>query len=339
MAKSAAFDSRFMTMGYFRLILRRFGTTPERRAAILEGTGITEATLDDPNAHIELYQQVRQNENLDALLGEGWVTIAPELWDHPSHGAFGVAAVTAPDLMRAIEFMARYSLVRAPLNKLHLRRGPDHLMIEYSVNEVLNEEQRRVVSEITFMSVRSLVASILGRPPAEMEFSFACREPSYVAEVRKLLGTRVIYDAPVNSIRLPNDYLSVSSPFADPLLHERTVSDLERARLKLSAPAGVRRRVEHLLATAPAGRLDAEAASRALGISRRTLVRRLAETGVNFRDLLDSEMKRRAHELLEAGSLSHAEIAVRLGYADPTSFSRACRRWFGSARNIASKQG
>ncbi len=339
MAQSAAFDSRFMTMGYFRLILRRFGTTPELRAAILEGTGVTEATLDDPNAHIDLYQQISQNENLDVLLGEGWVTIAPELWAHPAHGAFGVAAITAPDLMRAIEFMARYSLVRAPLNKLHLRRGPDHLTIEYSVNETLTEPQRRVVSEITFMSVRALVADILGRPPAEMEFSFACGEPSYAAELRKLLGSHVIYDAPVNSIRLPNGYLAVSSPFADPLLHERTVSDLERARLQMSAPAGIRRRVEHLLATAPAGRLDAEAASRALGISRRTLVRRLAETGVRFRDLLDSEMKRRAHELLQAGSLSHADIALRLGYADPTSFSRACRRWFGSAKKIASRRG
>lgn len=338
MAKAVVFDNPFMSMSYFRLILRCFGTTPERRAAILEGTGVTEAMLNDPNANVDLYQQIRQNENLDALMGEGWVTKVPELWSHPSHGAFGVAAMTAPDLMHAIEFMARYSLVRAPLNKLRLRHAPAHLTIEYSVNETLSEPQRRVVTEITFISVRSLVATILGRSPEEMAFSFACREPAYASDLRKILGEHVTYDAPSNSIRLPGEYLFVSSPFADSLLHDHTVNDLERARRRLSAPAGIRRRVEHLLTTAPVGRLDAESTSRALGISRRTLVRRLAEAGVRFRDLLDGEMKRRAHDLLEAGLLSHADIAMRLGYADPTSFSRACRRWFGSTRKHARKQ-
>jgi AraC-like DNA-binding protein len=32
--------------------------------------------------------------------------------------------------------------------------------------------------------------------------------------------------------------------------------------------------------------------------------------------------------LLDAGKLSRDEMAEALGFADPTSFSRACRRWF-----------
>jgi hypothetical protein len=34
-----------MPMGYFRLVLRGFGTTPKRRAAIMKDTGVTEADL------------------------------------------------------------------------------------------------------------------------------------------------------------------------------------------------------------------------------------------------------------------------------------------------------
>ena len=66
-----------MPIGYFRLFLRCFGDTPERRAAILRDTGVTEADLSDPAADISLFQQVRQFANLDALLGEGWVFAAP----------------------------------------------------------------------------------------------------------------------------------------------------------------------------------------------------------------------------------------------------------------------
>jgi AraC-like DNA-binding protein len=73
--------------------------------------------------------------------------------------------------------------------------------------------------------------------------------------------------------------------------------------------------------------MDAQTAARMLGLSRRTMVRRLAESGVGYRQLLDSDLERRAAQLINTGALSHAEIAERLGYADATSFSRSLRRW------------
>ena len=36
--------------------------------------------------------------------------------------------------------------------------------------------------------------------------------------------------------------------------------------------------------------------------------------------------------MLSVGALSRDEMAAALGYSDATSFSRACRRWFGSER-------
>jgi len=68
-----------MPLGYFRLILRCFGDTPERRAAILAGTDVTDEILRDPTADISLFQQARQIENVAALFGEEWPLRAPEL--------------------------------------------------------------------------------------------------------------------------------------------------------------------------------------------------------------------------------------------------------------------
>jgi AraC-like DNA-binding protein len=65
-----------------------------------------------------------------------------------------------------------------------------------------------------------------------------------------------------------------------------------------------------------------------LGLSRRTLIRRLADAGLNYRELVDAELKSRAQRWLESGTLSKSEISERLGFADVTGFSRACRRWF-----------
>jgi AraC-like DNA-binding protein len=79
----------------------------------------------------------------------------------------------------------------------------------------------------------------------------------------------------------------------------------------------------------PDGRLNAQDVASALGVSQRTLARRLGAAQTTFRALLDDELKRRAAALLLDRSLRRDEIAERLGYVEPTSFSRACRRWFG----------
>lgn len=317
-----------MTAGYFRLILRGFGDTAERRAAILAGTGVTEAMAADPTADISLFQQVRQVENLDGLFGEGWALRTPELWNPSAHGALGVAALAAPDVAAMVAVLDAYSPVRAPFHGMTTRIGPAWVQLDYDLTVPIAERLWRPMTEISFVSIRILLASVLTVPPREAEFHFACAAPPHAGRARAVLGEGVVYDAPRNSIRFPAAWLKIGSPFADPALFNVAVSELQAAAQKISAPAGLRGRVERLLSTLPAGRLTADETARLMGVSRRTLVRRLAEAGSGYRQLVDAELRARAERLLRDSSLSHARIAETLGYTDPTSFSRACRRWF-----------
>jgi AraC-like DNA-binding protein len=329
MTPDPALERLPMTMGYFRLLLRGFGDTPQRRAAILAGAGVSEAALTDPAADISLFQQVRQVDNLNALLGEGWAFANPDIWSQASHGALGVAALAAPDLAGTVEVIARYTGVRTPYAGVTLRRGRAAWTLQYVPFVQLTALQGRAITEATFLSIRAVMAAVLGRPAQDVRWAFVGQEPAYAERVRATLGGEVAYGAEVACIVLPAAELANASPFADPSLYARAVEELEAALRRLSEPFDLKARMERLLATMPPGRLDSLSAARALGVSRRTLVRRLAEAGVGYRDLLDQELRRRARRLLDAGELSHAEIAERLGYAEATSFSRACRRWFG----------
>ena len=58
-------------------------------------------------------------------------------------------------------------------------------------------------------------------------------------------------------------------------------------------------------------------------------MRRLEVADCAFRPLLDGVLRERARTMLAAGTQSRDEMAAALGYTDATSFSRACRRWFG----------
>jgi AraC-like DNA-binding protein len=70
--------------------------------------------------------------------------------------------------------------------------------------------------------------------------------------------------------------------------------------------------------------------AKALGLSTRTLQRRLTIVGKDFVTVLDDVRRARAQVLLADGSQNLAEIAQKLGYSDHSAFTRAAIRWFGA---------
>lgn len=317
-----------MTMGYFRLILRCFGDSPEKRRAILEGTGVRERDLRDSSAEISLFQQVRQVENVSAACGSGWAFSQPELWNPTAHGALGVAMLSAPTLGDGLAILRQYAHVRAPFFKLHIREHGKALHLIYKLTSPLSEEQWRPMIEISYVSVRALLAAALGQPPHEVIFRFACRRPAHAESEYAALGKQIEFGARTNTIVMPKSWMAIPSAFGDASLFRRAVAELQVALERLEDPRDFRARVERLLRTMPDGRLNANAVARALGVSRRTLARRLHNASSPFRTMLDAELKTRAARMLASRTLSRSDMAEALGYRDPTSFSRACRRWF-----------
>ncbi|WP_414477928.1 helix-turn-helix domain-containing protein [Photobacterium damselae] len=66
-----------------------------------------------------------------------------------------------------------------------------------------------------------------------------------------------------------------------------------------------------------------------LGISFRTLNRRLAEAETSYRSILQEYRLEKALNLLNNDKINMAEIAFRLGFSDLSTFSRAFKRWTG----------
>jgi AraC-like DNA-binding protein len=79
-----------------------------------------------------------------------------------------------------------------------------------------------------------------------------------------------------------------------------------------------------------AGFLSLDETARALGLSARTLKRRLDEEGTSFSAILDEQRRARALLLLRSPELSVDTIAERVGYSDIANFTRAFRRWTGT---------
>ena len=84
-----------------------------------------------------------------------------------------------------------------------------------------------------------------------------------------------------------------------------------------------------LIAGAPASELRLEPVAALFGLHVRTLNRRLRAEGTSFKALLDETRYRIARQLLRDTPLPMQELAITLGYADVTAFTRAFRRWSG----------
>jgi AraC-like DNA-binding protein len=111
--------------------------------------------------------------------------------------------------------------------------------------------------------------------------------------------------------------------FFEPALRQR-LADLDRHA------STVERVRSALLEALPAGELSMLAVCRKLGVSTRTLQRKLKEEGSSFQQTLDALRNSLAHHYLHNSAMSGAEISFLLGFEDPNSFFRAFQAWTGT---------
>ena len=131
---------------------------------------------------------------------------------------------------------------------------------------------------------------------------------------------RVRYHAPVSALSISHHLLAHSTPNSNPVVSDTL--DLDAVDL-IEATSHV------LQAYLPTGCSTVVTLSEALGLSTRSLQRRLAQNGTTHSRLLEDVRRRLAVAYIEDPDHSIADVARDLGYSDPAHFTRAFRRWFG----------
>lgn len=132
------------------------------------------------------------------------------------------------------------------------------------------------------------------------------------------------FESPPRREERPNPFMTFLGELAGAI--ERGASRQPSLRREVEAV------VEPLLA---AGDANIDRVARELGLSRQTLYRRLKAEDVTFENLLDELRHRLALKLLRDQHLAVKQAAWRLGFSDPAAFSRAFKRWTGTAPSFA----
>jgi len=180
--------------------------------------------------------------------------------------------------------------------------------------------------------------ALLGDPhAAPHEVALSYPRPSSTQAYVDCFGRHVKleFSAPRARIVFASEVLDAPSVHRDDFLHEMMMIEAEKLDLKLRQQRtvdGVSLRLHDVIANQlEAGKPSIARAARKLGLSERTLRRRLADEGESFRSVVDTVRSSLAQTYLEDGKLSADVLAERLGFDSAVSLRRAFRRWTGGS--------
>jgi AraC-like DNA-binding protein len=164
--------------------------------------------------------------------------------------------------------------------------------------------------------------------PSVVHFTYD--RPHDVGAHRLALGTENLrFSQKHLQLCLPCDVADAPLPGADPEAFKRRstrASEQVRSRRPRRFEHAVEARITEQLKQGP----REVSVARALGLSIRSLRRRLSAQGVNFRELVDRARKREGHLYLEASELTVVQVARLLGFTGDGALRNSMRRWSSS---------
>lgn len=299
---------------------------------LLQHTGLGRAQLDDPKGEIEAQQEIQLIRNLISCLPHV-PTLGIEAgtrYHVTTYGLWGYAVLSSPTLGMAVSMASRMLNQTFSLTTNEVEQVGDQVFVTYH-SDHLPPDVRQFVVDRDRASVLTLQREILGQPMPYQAVQMRRAEPSpeLVQAYTELFGVRPLFgqghDRSVFAAALMHEPLPQADPHTAALC-EQMCKKLVDAR---SSRTGVAAQVRDRLMRTPGRIPDMEAIAAEMNITSRTLRRHLTTEGASFRALLEEVRSTLAEELMTSASLTHSEIAERLGYADVTTFIEAFRRWKG----------
>ncbi|QNA82873.1 AraC family transcriptional regulator [Sphingomonas sp. So64.6b] len=306
------------------------------RQQLYDLSGIDPGLLSDPDNRMPLACYVALMRAAKRLCDEP--ALALELGaekDFKEISVVGLICYAAPTMGEAFTELSRYARLVAEVDLPGLGGRFELAWIGgelWMVDRRTDPNSFPEMTESTWSRFICETARHFPGAPFAKAVHFTHSAPDYRADYDRVLKAPITFDSDRNAIMIDPSWLSIElhqpnryvfgvlSEHADKLLR-----DLENTQT-------MRGRVESILIPKlHRGDVSMDDVAGQLGLSRQSLYRRLKAENVSYEGSVDDLRHRMALHYLGGKKASVNETAYLVGFSDPSSFSRAFKRWTGSS--------
>jgi AraC-like DNA-binding protein len=246
-----------------------------------------------------------------------------------AHGAKGLAALASSTLQEALETVARYGPIRNRMFGYRCHRADGDAVLAIPSRLSFGDYGRFLQNAVLYATLNIFRAIADEEAMGQAVIGLPWPEPVVPEEPVPGKMWSVRHGTKELEIRFPLRVSQRPLETSDPDLYQRLCRAGEEELTKLEG--NVSAKVRHLIHRRQPHWPTLDDTAGALGLSRRTLVRRLEDEGLGYQDLLDEARNELACWYLRHTAMPLSEISEELGFSDQANFSRGFRRWQGLA--------
>jgi AraC-like DNA-binding protein len=299
-------------------------------AALVRRAGLTPEVIADPEERLSVRSQV-------ALLDEAAIALKDDClgftlardFDPREIGLPYYVMASSQTLGDALKRLARYSQITNEALVVGYREG-NRLIINLSYSGVPRHSERHQI-EFCMFAVLRLCRVLTGQNLVPRYFWIGHYRSGDISEMARFVGTKVESGADKDEFALNADARELPLIHADTYLNDLLLKYCEAALADRRGDVSqLRTRVENAISSLlPHGRVLVGDVARVLGMSERTLARKLSDEGLNFTEILQQLRRDLAVRYLDDRKLHISKIAWLLGFHEVSAFTHAFKRWTG----------
>ena len=321
------------TGGIARMACARLGEMGKDPAPVLAKAGMTTQQASNPAIRLEVRTQIRllelaAGELQDELLGFHLA----RSFDLREIGLLYYVIASSERLEDALRDAERYSRIMNEGIRLRFSLQDRAATIALDYVNVDRDADRHQI-EFWLVALVRMCRQVTDTRLAPSQLKMRHFRNGTPAEFRTFFGSDVEFGADGDAVSFPAQLAALPVAGHDDYLNEMLRRYAEEALARRSRDRAIlRSKVEETLpGLLPHGRATASEVAQRLGMSSRTLSRKLGEEGTSFAEILDQLRAALAKHYLDDDALPVSEIAWLLGYREVSSLTHAFKRWTGTS--------
>jgi AraC-like DNA-binding protein len=316
--------------GLARLAVARLESAGVPVAPLLKRVGLTRELIAKPDERLSVRSQIAFLDQAAAALKDDCLGFTLALdFDPREVGLLYYVMASSQTLREALKRLARYSKATNEALVFGYREG-NRLNISLDYSGVPRHSDRHQIEFCMFAALR-ICRMLTGQHLVPQHFSISHYRLEGASEMARFVGTAVAFGDDRDEFTLNVDAGELPLIHADSYLNDLLVKYCEAALAdRRGDTSQLRTRVENAISSVlPHGRVLVEDVARSLGMSERTLARKLSDERLNFTEVLQQLRHDLAVRYLDDRKLHVSKIAWLLGFQEVSAFTHAFKRWTG----------